>query len=168
MQAVISPWGEDGPEVTLNLCDVCGKVWIQETAKEPERCAARNCHTALWNRERRSHRGRPDAKNEQRKRESKLRPISDVEGRHHALCPCLECLSRIPAQGVKAYTVENLRRMGRKRGLRSDKGKSVRHVQESRPDSVRRVIIKKLVEKTLAAGRGELQGRWGTAMRGVP
>lgn len=96
---------DDGRIVTLNICDGCGHVWIQESQREPKRCPSRPCHTATWNtggiNKRTSLRraGRP-AKNEQTVRAG-LRPILDIEGKHHTLCPCLECLV-VLGQQIKA------------------------------------------------------------------
>jgi hypothetical protein len=93
MIAMVSPFGK---EIMICQCDVCWHIWLPVTPRVPQRCANRKCHTWVWNRERKSHTGRPDHKTEARKRESKLRPIIDVKtGCHHDLCPCLECLAKI-------------------------------------------------------------------------
>lgn len=90
---------EDGRELTVNICDVCGHAWIQQGDKQSQKCPHRGCNAWTWNRAGVNSRltphraGRP-GKLEQTSRG--LRPISDIAtGRHHTLCPCLVCLVQL-------------------------------------------------------------------------
>src|SRR6266850_2997857 len=73
-------------------CDICGSCWLKEKT-EPYRCASQKCRSSLWNRTRKSHRGRPDKGMVRVKQRTCL--TLDLEGNHHALCSCLLCLTEI-------------------------------------------------------------------------
>jgi hypothetical protein len=95
---------EDGRELTINICDICGHPWIQKTEGLSQKCPHRGCNSWTWNREGINQRdtqhraGRPGKREQEVKG---LRPILDIEtGRHSALCPCLLCLVDI-AQEVQ-------------------------------------------------------------------
>ena len=78
-------------------CDVCGFEFIKGL-KEPYRCPSQTCRSVLWNRPRKSVRGRPDKGMVRVK--ARMSPTLDAQGGHHPLCACLLCLTEI-ARGSK-------------------------------------------------------------------